>query len=60
MDGLFRFPNVQCIAFFLALYGIDNAALFVPWCGGFELHRNVLFFLLNFSETPDRYGMEML
>ena len=56
MDGLFSFPDVQFIAFFLALYGIVNIALFVTWCfvlgvdqslsegvGGFELHRDVMF-----------------
>ena len=26
------FPVVQFIAFFRALYGIDNIALFMPWC----------------------------
>ena len=62
MDGLFSFPNVQFIAFFPALYGIDNIALFVPWyfvlgmdqflsegVGGFELHRHVMF-LEDFPE----------
>ena len=29
MDRLFSFPNVQFIAFVLALYGIDGIALFV-------------------------------
>ena len=56
LDGLFSFPNVQFIAFFLALYGIDNIALLVLWCfvlgvdqsmsegvGVFELHRDVMF-----------------
>ena len=63
MDGLFSFPNVQLIAFLLALYGIDAIALFVCWCfvlgvdqsltegvGGFELHRDVL--LLEVSPFP--------
>ena len=31
MEGLFSFPNVPFIAFFLALYGTD-IALFVSWC----------------------------
>ena len=56
MAGLFSFPIVQFIAFFLALYGIDDIALFVSWCfvlgvdqslsegvGGLELHRDVPF-----------------
>ena len=56
MDGLFGFPKVQFIAFFLALHGIDATALFVSWCfvlgvvqslsegvGGFKLHRDVMF-----------------
>ena len=55
MERLFSFPDVQFIAFYLALYGIDNIALFGPWCfvlgvdqslsegvGGFELHRDVM------------------
>ena len=32
MDRLLSFLKVQFIAFFLALYGIDEIALFVPWC----------------------------
>ena len=75
MEGLFSFTSVQFIAFLLALYGIDDIALFVSWCfvvrltsfclkgvGGFELHWDIVFWriLLNFSKTPDRYGIEML
>ena len=56
MEGLFSFPNAQFIAVLLALYGIDDIALFVSWCfvlgvnqsmfegvGGFELHWDVVF-----------------
>ena len=69
MDGLFRFPNVQFVAFFLALYGFHDVALFVPWCfvlgvdqslsegvGEFELKRDVMFL----EDSPERYRIEML
>ena len=55
INGLFSFPNVQFIAFLMALYGIEDIALFASWwvvlgvdqslsegVGGFELHLGVV------------------
>ena len=74
MDGLFSIPNVQFFAFFLALYGIDDIALCLCFLSlgrtslclrmleGFNCTGMPCFWriLLNLSDIPGRYGIEML
>ena len=55
MEGLFSFPNVHFIAFFLALYGTDDIALFVSWCFVLGVDQSLSEGLFNFSKTPERH-----